>query len=93
VSTVSLRSHAPNEGLEPTPSSVRSAPAFGRGSGLALDALIHPGTAYADLNGLICKAIDGANLQGRKGKGRVHELSTVKVTLLLECRLPDLNAL
>jgi uncharacterized protein YeaO (DUF488 family) len=28
----------PNEGLEPTPSSVRSAPASGRGSGPALDA-------------------------------------------------------
>jgi hypothetical protein len=36
MSPVSLPSPAPNEGLEPTPSSVRCAPAFGRGSGPAL---------------------------------------------------------
>jgi len=35
VSTVFLPSYATNEGLEPTPSSVRCAPASGRGSGLA----------------------------------------------------------
>jgi len=31
VSTVSLPSPAPNHRVQPTPSSVRSAPAFGRG--------------------------------------------------------------
>ena len=42
MSTVSLPSPTPNEGMEPTPSSVRSclAPAFGRGSCPALGVMV-----------------------------------------------------